>query len=90
VLVSDTEAPQPGELEKLKGAVRDLWAMMLDSGQDFVVFMDHRRLRTRVERRPDDLYYVSWEEHEDGPWIDYYRAFEDPREAAFHGFQGPH
>ncbi|HZU12592.1 MAG TPA: hypothetical protein VFB58_07105 [Chloroflexota bacterium] len=74
--------------QRLEGAVRDLWAMLQESGPDYVVFMDRRRMHTRVERR-DDLYVVGWET-EDGTWVEYDRPFENPREAALHGYQGPH
>lgn len=77
--------------EQLEQAVRDLWSMLHDSGHDYVVFMDHRRLQTRIERGEDDLYRVSWEpENHSADWIEHGSAFEDPREAVFHGYQGPH
>jgi hypothetical protein len=63
--------------------------MVQESGQSHVVFLDHRRLQTRVEREDDGGYRVSWET-EDGRWIEHERVFENPREAAFHGYQGPH
>jgi hypothetical protein len=74
---------------QLERAVRDLWSMVQDSGQDYVVFMDRRRLSTRVERTERDRYRVSWE-GDDGTWLEHERDFENPREAAFHAYQGPH
>ncbi|GAC1396460.1 MAG: hypothetical protein NVSMB52_09970 [Chloroflexota bacterium] len=70
-------------------AARDLWSLVLDSGEDFVVLMDRRRLGARVERDVHGTYSVSWEtdEHE---WLPFERKFESPREAAFHAYQGPH
>ena len=75
--------------EQLIRAIRDLWSMPRDSGEDFVVFMDRRRMNARVEQRGDGLFYVLWEEL-DGSWSEHERAFENPREAAFHAYQGPH
>ncbi|GAC1520517.1 MAG: hypothetical protein NVS2B16_27650 [Chloroflexota bacterium] len=76
---------------QLQKAASDLWAMTLESGGNFVVFQDRRRLQARVEQGQDSLYHVSWEPDEkDGPWRAYERAFEDLREAAFHAYQGPH
>lgn len=75
--------------EQLERAVRDLWTMLAESGEDYVVFMDRRRMNTRVQREVNGRYRVSWED-EDGVWIEYERDFENLREAAFHGYQGPH
>src|SRR5579872_473295 len=75
--------------EQLVRAARDLWCMVRDSGESYVVFMDRRRMDSRVERRADGLFEVSWE-GEDGAWTMHNRAFESPREAAFHAYQGPH
>jgi hypothetical protein len=84
-----TEQEPSGSVEEqLVRAVRDLWSMVLESGESHVIFMDRRRLRTRVECI-DGSYHVSWEE-EDGSWTAYDRTFDNPREAAFHGYQGPH
>lgn len=82
------QGPTGSVQEQLERAVRDLWSMVQDSGEDYVVFMDRRRLGTRVERAEGE-YRVSWEQ-EDGSWTEYGRTFENPREAAFHGYQGPH
>ena len=77
--------------QQLKRAVRDLWSSELESGEDYIVFMDHRRLSTRVQRTQQGTYAVSWEsEDDDGQWLIYEGEFENLREAAFHGFQGPH
>ena len=84
-----TEGDTPSSVrEQLERAVRDLWSMVQDAGDDYVQFMDRRRMGTRVER-VDESYRVSWEQ-EDGSWTTYERTFENPREAAFHGYQGPH
>jgi hypothetical protein len=69
--------------------VRDLWTMLEESGDDFAVFMDRRRLRTRVYRGADGLFHVSWDDG-DGQWTEYGATFESVREAAFHAYQGPH
>lgn len=84
--------PDPGNSsvrEQLILAARDLWTMVEESGEDFVVFTDRRRLHTRIERRPDGQFAVLWED-ETGNWSEYDRTFQNPREAAFHGYQGPH
>jgi hypothetical protein len=84
------EASNAGSVEsQLRGAARDLWSMVEASGEDFVVFMDRRRLSTRVQRTPQGTYRLSWQQ-EDGTWLDGDRQFENPREAAFHAYQGPH
>jgi len=75
--------------DQLVRAVRDLWSSVAELGESYVVFMDRRSLNTRVELTADGLYRVSWE-HEDGSWSEHERSFENPREAAFHGYQGPH
>jgi hypothetical protein len=76
--------------DQLVRAARDLWSAVLESGDDYVIFMDHRRLPTKVERTDTGTFRVSWAGEDDGPWVMYDREFEDLREAAFHGFQGPH
>lgn len=84
--------PDPGEAtagEQLVRAARDLWSMVMASGDDFVIFMDRRRLRTRISQTAEGEFAVEWE-GEDGSWVRYERAFDNPREAAFHGYQGPH
>jgi len=87
--VSDERTGARTVREQLEGAVRDLWSLLEESGEEYVVFLDRRRLHTRVERVPRGVYRVSWEQ-EDGSWISYDGEFQNPREAAFHGFQGPH
>lgn len=86
VMTEDDAAPVQ---EQLQRAVRDLWSMVQDSGEDFVIFMDRRRMGTRVQRLDSGQYSVSWETDE-GPWTAFERTFDNPREAAFHAFQGPH
>lgn len=81
---------EPSIQEQLEQAVRDLWTTLDESGEEYIVFMDRRRLRTRVERTTDGRYQVNWEQEEDGPWLLHDHTFENPREAAFHGYQGPH
>lgn len=74
---------------QLEVAVRDLWTMLEESGDDFAIFMDRGRLRTRVRQDAEGLFHVSWDDG-DGVWIEYERSFENVREAAFHAYQGPH
>jgi hypothetical protein len=92
--MTDSKQPESQEgrrplREELEIAVRDLWTMLEESGDDYAIFMDRRRLRTRVERGDDDQFHVSWDDG-DGAWTEYERAFENLREAAFHAYQGPH
>ena len=75
--------------EQLEVAVRDLWTMLEASGEDFAIFMDRRRLRTRVHQDEEGRFHVSWDDG-DGRWIEFQRTFEQVREAAFHAYQGPH
>lgn len=76
---------------QLERAVRDLWTMLRESGDTFVVFTDRRRLLTRVEQVESGRFRVSWEpEQESGSWLVHEGDFENPREAAFRGYQGPH
>jgi hypothetical protein len=84
-----TETNQLSDRGQLQKAVGDLWSSMVDLGEDYVVFMDRRRLNARVERSDSAHFAVSWEQ-EDGSWVAYDREFENPREAAFHAYQGPH
>jgi hypothetical protein len=76
--------------DQLARAARDLWSSVLESGEDYVIFMDHRRLSTRVQRTESGTFRVSWEPEVGDDWLVYGQEFENPREAAFHGFQGPH
>lgn len=85
----DTQENSRPLREELEIAVRDLWTMLEESGDDYAIFMDRRRLRTRVERGADGRFHVSWDDGE-GIWVEYERAFGNPREAAFHAYQGPH
>jgi hypothetical protein len=75
--------------DQLVRAVRDLWATVAESGEDYVVFTDRRRLSARVQQTPSGAYRVLWET-EDGDWIDFEGSFDNLREAAFHAYQGPH
>lgn len=75
--------------EQLVRAVRDLWAMVSEVGENYVVFTDRRRLLTRVQGTPAGVFHVSWQ-GEDGGWTEYERDFDNLREAAFHAYQGPH
>jgi len=84
--------PDPGDQtiqEQLVRAARDLWSTVQDSGDEYVVLLDHRALPARVERGPDGLFHLSWET-EDGNWTNSDLSFENLREAAFHAYQGPH
>ena len=75
--------------EQLVRAARDLWSPVQDSGEEYAVFLDHRALPARVQRVDDGTYRLSWETDEGG-WVDSDLTFENPREAAFHAYQGPH
>jgi hypothetical protein len=75
--------------DQLVRAVRDLWSMVYESDEDSVVFMDRRRMRTRVGRSRTGGYEVSWEDDGEG-WVRFERDFDNLREAAFHAYQGPH
>ncbi|HZS94453.1 MAG TPA: hypothetical protein VFA78_06635 [Chloroflexota bacterium] len=75
--------------EQLIRAARDLWSPVQDSGDDYVIFLDHRALRARVQRDEDGTFRLSWETDE-GAWVGSDLAFDNPREAAFHAYQGPH
>ena len=86
---SSQETHEQPVRDQLERAARDLWSMVVELGDDYAVFMDRRHLSTRVQRTPDGEYRVSWEQ-EDGSWTDHAGAFENLREAAFHGYQGPH
>lgn len=88
----DFRPPDPGDAsvgEQLQKAVRDLWSMAQESGPDYIVFTDHRRMNARVEATEDEHFRVLWEE-EDGSWTLHAQTYENPREACFHAFQGPH
>lgn len=90
--MSHPDEPPDAEIsakDQLQRAARDLWARIEELGDEHVVFMDRRLLLTRVERVESGLYRVSWEQ-EDGTWVTHDGVFENPREAAFHGYQGPH
>ncbi len=76
--------------ETLDRAVADLWTMKIESGEDFVVLMDRRRLDARVERKQSGQFEVSWEAGDSESWTVHDGTFDNPREAAFRAFQGPH
>jgi len=75
--------------EQLVKAARDLWCMTEETGDDHIVLIDRRRQPARVELAPDGGFRVSWTEP-DGSQTRFPRSFENPREACFHAFQGPH
>jgi hypothetical protein len=87
--VSESDTPALSLQEQLERAARDLWTMQEESGPTYIVFMDRRRLSTRVDAKASDEFAVSWQS-EDGSWITYEKTFDNAREAAFHGYQGPH
>jgi hypothetical protein len=90
--VPDFNPPDPGDAtieEQLVKAVRDLWSMQVESGPDYIVFTDHRRMNTRVESTESGEFRVTWED-EDGSWVSHARTYDNLREACFHAFQGPH
>lgn len=76
--------------EQLERAVADLWTMSYETGDDFIVLMDRRRLQARVQRTDDGTYRISWEDEDDDVWREYEGEFSNPREATFHAYQGPH
>lgn len=86
---TESEGEEASVGAQLERAVRDLWSMLVESGENYVVFLDHRGLSTRVEQGADGKFYVAWE-GPDETWIPYTGSFDNPREAAFHAFQGPH
>jgi hypothetical protein len=79
----------PTVREQLEGAARDLWTMPVETGDEHIVFIDRRHMNARVERCQDGRFGITWQT-DDGAWIAYDRTFENPREAAFHAYQGPH
>lgn len=88
----DFNPPDPGDAsvgDQLVRAVRDLWSLAHESGPNYIVFTDHRRMNARVEQAEDGRFRVSWE-REDGGWVTHEQTYQNLREACFHGFQGPH
>lgn len=85
-----TQPDDASVADQLRRAARDLWSSVLESGDDYVVLMDRRRLSARVQRTEGGLYEIGWEADEGNEWITHGRLFDNPREAAFHAFQGPH
>ncbi len=80
---------QSSVADQFTRAVRDLWTMMDEVDDSHVIFTDRRHLRSRDDRLASGSYRVSWET-EVGTWIALEREFDTLREAAFHGYQGPH
>jgi len=80
---------QSSVADQFTRAVRDLWTMMDEVDDYHVIFMDRRHLRSRVGRLANGSYRVSWQT-EDEAWVTLDREFDTLREAAFHGYQGPH
>lgn len=76
--------------DQLQEAARELWTRTQDVGKDFIVFVDRRNMLTRVKCRDDGLFEVSWESDTGDDWVGHGKFFDNPREAAFHGYQGPH
>ena len=70
-------------------AARDLWTPLEEAGDEYAIFMDRRRLRTRMQRDAGGRFHVSWDDGE-GAWSEFGRTFDQLREAAFHAYQGPH
>ena len=87
--MSEQDTGKQSIQEQLVRAARDLWSPVQDSGEAYVVFLDHRGLPTRVEQDQDGLFRLSWED-EDESWVVGTQKFENLREAAFHAYQGPH
>ena len=86
-IVPDYSDLSPGD--QLERAARDLWSQIVEKGEDYVLFLDRRRLATRVRYESDGMYGVSWQQ-DDESWTPFSRRFDNPREAAFHAYQGPH
>lgn len=87
----DLSPPDPGEAtveQQLRRAARDLWCLVREADERHIVFTDRRHLPARVEHRADGAFVVSWEVGE--RWIDAQRTFDNPREACFRAYQGPH
>lgn len=87
--MNESDVPAGSPRAQLEGAVKDLWTMLIEAGDDFAVLMDRRRMHARVQRGRDGLYQVYWED-EDGRWEQFEGEFDNPREAVFHAYQGPH
>jgi hypothetical protein len=87
--MSEQETGEQSVQEQLVRAARDLWSPVQESGETYVVFLDHRGLSTRVDQGPGGQFHLSWED-EDGSWVASEQSFENLREAAFHAYQGPH
>lgn len=75
--------------DQLERAVRDLWTSIFEAGDDHIVMMDRRRMGARVQQGEDGYFHVSWDVGED-EWQPHERPFDNPREACFHAYQGPH
>ncbi len=88
----DFSPPDPGDAtiqEQLQRAAKDLWTMVEESGEDYIVLMDRRRLYARVQQEADGAFSVRWQD-EVGGWVPHGRTYRNLREAAFHAYQGPH
>ena len=87
----DFSPPDPGDAsvqEQLVKAARDLWCMTEETGEDYIVLIDRRRMPAKVAASGGG-FRVSWTD-EEGNVVVHSRVFENPREACFHAFQGPH
>jgi hypothetical protein len=88
----DFGPPDPGDAsvqEQLVKAARDLWCMTEETGEDYIVLIDRRRMPAKVAADSNGRFGVSWTD-EDGNVVEHREHFENPREACFHAFQGPH
>lgn len=76
--------------EVMMRAVADLWSQVIEVDDDHIVFYDHYGNPARL-RRTENRYFIAWVTEESGEpaWDESDRAFESPREAALHAFQGP-
>jgi hypothetical protein len=89
---ASVEIPEVADpLEAMKKAVNDLWSTIARQGDDYVIFYDHFAVPTRV-RFDGTAYRIAWADDPEGAgnstWHESPRTFENPREAAFHAFQG--
>ncbi|GEM_PF-4303875 len=80
---------RPSAGNALVEAVRDLWAQVIRSSDDEVVFYDHDGAGARV-RRTEQGFRIGWVTETEGQatWFESDRVFPDPRQAVFYAFQG--
>ncbi|HEV3312623.1 MAG TPA: hypothetical protein VG815_19085 [Chloroflexota bacterium] len=81
--------PSEAPAEAMRRAVTDLWSQIVEADDDAVVFFDHFGNPARI-RREEGKYRIGWKVIDAEPyeWQESPRAFDNPREAALHAFQG--